>query len=209
MANMQNKQIFYLLPILFSKDVHSLGPLDFLCENCSGDNPSNYIYIVISFGLLLFGWVEWGSKSIKLIYLPSLIGSLIIFPFVNLKTSLILTLPILGLIIGWCVILIGTIFFNYEYFDENKEKSKNRLMNKDCPGQIEVSNENLKKQKNNDIDDIKNNNNASKKLLNDYVMDNSSIQNEHEEMMEQKRLSKEIKKLVLYDELKETKRKKL
>jgi len=161
---------------------------------------------VIGYGLLIFGWLLWGSKSIKLIYLPSLIGSFIILPFVDIKASLILTLPLGGLFIGWATIFFISIFFNYEYLEKSKERSKNGLIQKDLsiPGKIHK-----KEIKNKEFVENKYNNLLKEDLSSNFAMDDFSIQNEYEERMEQKRLSKEIIELVLQDELRELRKKKM
>lgn len=117
------KHIFFLLfTCIFN--AYAGGPLAFVCEDdCSSSDPlTAWILIAITVGMVYFGWLIWGLRSIKIVYIPVFVGCLVIF-FIDLKIRSYLFLPVAGFIIGWVLIFIATIFFNFDYFKHDPSNS--------------------------------------------------------------------------------------
>jgi hypothetical protein len=137
------KYIFFLLcTCIFN--AYAGDPMAFVCEDdCSSSDPlTSGVLIAIIVVMVYFGWLIWGLKSIKIIYIPVFVGCLVIF-FIDSKIRSYFFLPIAGFIIGWVLIFIATIFFNFDYFknDPSNSSAPTLVKNKDgfqnIPNQIQ------------------------------------------------------------------------
>ena len=118
------KYIFFLLcTCIFN--AYAGGPMAFVCEDdCPSSDPLTAgVLIAITVVMVYFGWLIWGLKSIKIVYIPVFVGCLVIL-IIDLKIRSYLYLPVAGFIIGWVLIFIATIFFNFDYFKNDPSNSK-------------------------------------------------------------------------------------
>lgn len=71
--------------------------------------------MALLFFMVYFGWIIWGVKSLKAIYIPVILGSIIILCF-SIPTRNYFFVPVAGFLIGWLIIGIAIFVFDYDYF---------------------------------------------------------------------------------------------
>lgn len=107
----------------FTFNAFAGGPSSLICEeNCPSDDKLGGIFLIgLAVGVIYFGWLIWGRKSLKFIYIPVAIGCTTILLFDAPIRSYFL-FPVGGLIVGWAIIGIFIFVFKCDYFG-NKEGS--------------------------------------------------------------------------------------
>lgn len=87
------------------------------------DPIGGYLALAALVLVLLFGWVLWGKKSLKGVYLPALLGVALIFTFKEPTTLYgYITLPVAGLLVGWLVIGLGTCLWAFSPSERRKHE---------------------------------------------------------------------------------------
>ena len=123
-------RLFILIVTLsFNKYAVGGGPEAFLCEgHCrsNGDLISWFILLIVvavPLAAIFLGWKILERKSLHLIYLPAIVGWLILVLFDIQAKNYLYTLAVsfwLGLLLIW----LATTFFNISYYDKFHEAEK-------------------------------------------------------------------------------------
>lgn len=118
----------------FLATVHAGGAASFLCDpdlqQCGGgraDPVTSFLILTVVSAVVLFGWAA-GNKSIKLIYIPTAVGSFLLSLFIDWGglspwglVKSVVAIPGGGLIVGWVVIFFLAMFGVIDYsLDEEK-----------------------------------------------------------------------------------------
>jgi hypothetical protein len=83
--------------------------------------------MVLAVGVVYFGWLIWGWKSLKLIYIPVVIGCATILLF-GLPVRSYFLFPVGGLFVGWVLIGIVIFVFKYDYFGDKETSPANTFV---------------------------------------------------------------------------------
>jgi hypothetical protein len=119
---------------IFTFNAFAGGPSSFVCEeNCSSSDPlTGIILMVLAVGVVYFGWLIWGWKSLKLIYIPVVIGCATVL-FFGLPVRNYFLFPVGGLFVGWVLIGIVIFVFKYDYFGDTEASSANTFVVESSP----------------------------------------------------------------------------
>jgi hypothetical protein len=99
--------------------VHAMG-------GGGGSDPvGGFLLLLVAGAILVFGWLWWGKSSIKFVYVPTALGTVLLLVF-DLVSKNYFLLPIGGLVVGWIVILFTLPLWGW-LFDSDLPK-------KDDPG---------------------------------------------------------------------------
>jgi len=124
--------IFLLCSFIFNSNAN--GPSSLICEeNCSSADPlTDFILGTLMVGAVYFGWLIWGRRSVKLIYIPVIIGCIAIVLFdVHIRSYFLF--PVGGLFIGWVMIGIVMFVFKFDYFGSKYAFPPEKFIDENLP----------------------------------------------------------------------------